>query len=114
MNKPRGADPDIAPEYDFSPGQRGVYLDRAKRGIRVIARWPHRWPAQTSLRSRPNRLSSRRDPRVPDFIGRVDGRIGSIAAGPWLEVFARLNNGEPQPDTARATHPRRRVADAAP
>lgn len=27
----------------------------------------------------------------------ADGRTGSIAAGPWLERFARLNNGEPDP-----------------
>lgn len=37
MNKSRDADPDIAPEYDFSGGRRGTYLARARRGIRVIA-----------------------------------------------------------------------------
>ena len=36
MSKSRSADPDIAPEYDFSPGRRGVYLERAKGGIRPV------------------------------------------------------------------------------
>jgi hypothetical protein len=42
----------------------------------------------------------------------ADGRSGSISAGPRLEGFARLNNGEPHPYPSRA--PRtvgRRVAE---
>src|SRR3972149_4055532 len=33
MKHTRDADPDTAPEYAFSPGRRGVSLDRARRGI---------------------------------------------------------------------------------
>ena len=43
-----------------------------------------------------------------------DGRSGSISAGPRLEGFARINNGEPHPYPSRA--PRRsgrRVAEGA-
>jgi hypothetical protein len=55
MNKARDADPDIAPEYDFAAGRRGAYLDRAKRGIRVIAPLvaPVAKPAEASIRDRP-------------------------------------------------------------
>ncbi len=44
----------------------------------------------------------------------ADGRTGSIAAGPWLERFARLNNGEPDPYVYPATNERRRVAETSP
>jgi hypothetical protein len=43
-----------------------------------------------------------------------DGRGGSISAGPRLEGFARVNNGEPHPYPSRAPgHSRRRVAEGA-
>ena len=42
----------------------------------------------------------------------ADGRSGSISAGPRLEGFARLNNGETHPYPSRAPRPSvRRVAD---
>ena len=44
----------------------------------------------------------------------ADGRSGSISAGPRLEGFARLNNGEPHPYPSRAPrHSGRRVAEGA-
>ena len=36
MKNTRDADLDIAPEYDFSKGKRGVYLDRARRGLKLM------------------------------------------------------------------------------
>jgi len=36
-SRPGDGDPDIAPAYDFTGGRRGVRLDRARRGIRVVA-----------------------------------------------------------------------------
>ena len=42
----------------------------------------------------------------------ADGRSGRISAGPRLEGFARLNNGEPHPYPSRAPqHSGRRVAE---
>ena len=42
----------------------------------------------------------------------ADGGSGSISAGPRLEGFARLNNGEPHPYPSRAPrHSGRRVAE---
>ena len=44
----------------------------------------------------------------------ADGRSGSISAGPRLEGFARLNNGEPHPYPSRGPrHSGRRVAEGA-
>ena len=44
----------------------------------------------------------------------ADGRSGSISAGPRLEGFARLNNGEPHPYPSRAARDSgRRVAEGA-
>ena len=43
-----------------------------------------------------------------------DGRSGSISAGPRLEGFARVNNGEPHPYPSRAPrHSGKRVAEGA-
>lgn len=36
MKNTRDADPDIAPEYDFSKGKRGVCLEGARRGIKLV------------------------------------------------------------------------------
>ena len=45
----------------------------------------------------------------------ADGRSESISAGPRLEGFARLNNGEPHPYPSRAPgQVQRRVAEGAP
>lgn len=44
----------------------------------------------------------------------LDGRSGSISAGPRLEGFARLNNGEPHRYPSRAPrHSGTRVAEGA-
>ena len=44
----------------------------------------------------------------------ADGRNGSISAGPRLEGFARLNNGEPHPyPSPPPRHSGRRVAEGA-
>ncbi len=44
----------------------------------------------------------------------ADGRRRSISAGPRLEGFARINNGEPHPYPSRGPRPsRRRVAEGA-
>src|SRR5688572_17202654 len=40
----------------------------------------------------------------------ANGNSGSISAGPRLEGFARLNNGEPHPNWARVAAAERRVA----
>ena len=42
----------------------------------------------------------------------ADGNTGSISAGPRLEAFARLNNGEPHPNWRRSPFPLHRVAEA--
>lgn len=45
----------------------------------------------------------------------ADGRTGSISAGPRLEGFARVNNGEPHPYPSREpASAKRRVAESTP
>lgn len=36
MSKAKTRDPDIAEEYDFSRGRRGVHYERAQKGMRVV------------------------------------------------------------------------------
>ena len=60
-------------------------------------------------------IESGRSPRTLslDWNG-ADGRSGSISAGPRLERFARLNNGEPHPYPSPTRSPvARRVAEGA-
>ncbi len=69
MSKTRRADPDIAPEYNFSLGRRGVYLERAKRGIRAVIRTVGAEPdgpktgAPPDADETPDAESTRRRPR---------------------------------------------------
>ena len=57
-------------------------------------------------------IESGRSPRTLslDWHG-ADGQRGSISAGPRLERFARLNNGEPASYPRRVVISRRRVAE---
>ena len=76
---------------------------------KVLARFDstlEAWPAIIAA------VESGRSPRTLslDWYG-PDGSSGSISAGPRLERWARLNNGEPYPDTGRAALPPRRVAE---
>jgi hypothetical protein len=55
MSKPRAKDPEIADEYDFSQGKRGVFYARARRGIRLIPRpEPVRKDTETAKKARPS------------------------------------------------------------
>jgi hypothetical protein len=62
MKHTRDADPDIAPEYDFSTGRRGVHLDRARRGIDRVRHPPppSRDSSDTDAAAKPPAPSKRR------------------------------------------------------
>ena len=124
-------DPDLEiPEFDFSKGTRPsrfitlpgekteicidgavAYQLRLIPSNKILARFDstlEAWPVIIAT------VEGGRSPRTLSLDWQqADGRTGSIAAGPWLEQFARLNNGEPHPYTDRATHPHRRVAETA-
>ncbi len=77
---------------------------------KIIARFAstlEAWPAIIAA------VEGGRSPRTLslDWNG-VDGRRGSISAGPRLERFARLNNGEPHPYTGALRATGRRVAES--
>jgi hypothetical protein len=56
---------------------------------------------------------SRPNPYARNWVD-AEGRTSSVSAGPRLELWARLNNGEPQPCADRAPHRRpRRIAETA-
>ena len=118
------------PEFDFSkgtrpnrfaakPGEKTLiridgaieYVLRLIPSNKILARFDstlEAWPVIIAI------VEGGRSPRTLSLDWqKADGRTGSIAAGPWLEQFARLNNGEPPPYTERATPPRRRVAETA-
>ena len=59
-------------------------------------------------------IESGRSPRTLSFdaVGAV-GQRWHMAAGPFLERFARLNNGEPHPYATSLDRPGRRVAEGA-
>ena len=126
-------DPDdelLIPEFDFSrgtlpnpfagkPGEKTEicvddavgYVLRLIPSNKVLARF------DTTLEAWPVIIATVEDGRSPRTLSldwhMADGRTGSIAAGPWLERFARLNNGEPHPYVERARTPGRRVAQGA-
>ena len=66
------------------------------------------WPAIIAA------IESGRSPRTLSFdaIGAA-GQRWHMAAGPFLEQFARLNNGEPHPYANMLNRPGRRVAEGA-
>ena len=65
------------------------------------------WPAIIST------VEGGRSPRTLslDWVS-GDGRTGSISAGPRLERWARLNDGEPHPYASRTRAAGRRIAEA--
>lgn len=127
-------DPDdefFIPEIDFSqvefvpnprvrkPGERTeICLDGAIEyqlrlipSTKVIGRFASTldaWPEIIAA------IESGRSPRTLSFdaIGAA-GQRWHMAAGPFLERFARLNNGEPHPYANRSDRPSRRVAEGA-
>ena len=119
------------PEIDFSqvefvpnprvrkPGERTeVCLDGAIEyqlrlipSTKVIGRFASTldaWPEIIAA------IESGRSPRTLSFdaIGAA-GQRWHMAAGPFLERFARLNNGEPHPYATGLDRPGRRVAEGA-
>jgi hypothetical protein len=124
-------DPDLEiPEFDFSkgllpnrfarkPGEKTEicidgavgYSLRLIPSNKVLARFSstlEAWPLIIAT------IEGGRSPRTLSLDWHLaDGRSGSLSAGPRLERFARLNNGEPVDCPRRAIPSRRRVAETA-
>ena len=124
-------DPDLEiPDFDFSrptlpnrvavkPGEKTEicvdgavgYALRLIPSNKVLARFAstlEAWPVIIAT------VEAGRSPRTLslDWLD-ADGRFESVSAGPRLERWARLNNGEPHPCADRAVPPVRRIAEPA-